>query len=98
MLMNLALDASNELLKLAQNGEPLCLRNLDGDGETLNLKEYDNAFTPIIGMKPKYFTTEATRASCKMIHNSLTLVETLMNNVHRFFILNLVFSFSHRIC
>ncbi|KAH0720105.1 hypothetical protein KY284_005135 [Solanum tuberosum] len=78
-LLNLALDASDELLKLAQNGEPLWFRNLDGDGETLNLKEYDSAFTPIISMKPEHFITEATRATCKMVHNSQTLVETLMN-------------------
>ncbi|KAG5579800.1 hypothetical protein H5410_050427 [Solanum commersonii] len=59
ILLNLALDASDELLKLSQNGEPLWFRNLDGDGETLNLKEYDRAFTPIISMKPEHFITEA---------------------------------------
>ncbi|KAK4723898.1 hypothetical protein R3W88_026677 [Solanum pinnatisectum] len=79
ILLNLALDALDELLKLAQNGEPLWLKNLDGDGETLNLKEYDSSLTPIIGMKPEHFITEATRASCKMVHNRQTLVETLMN-------------------
>ncbi|KAK4723937.1 hypothetical protein R3W88_026716 [Solanum pinnatisectum] len=88
ILLNLALDASDELLKLAQNREPLWLRNLDGDGETLNLKEYDSLFTPIIGMKPKHFITKATRASRKMAHNSQILVETLTNKIRRFFILN----------
>ncbi|KAK6777469.1 hypothetical protein RDI58_024186 [Solanum bulbocastanum] len=83
ILLNLALDASDELLKLAQNGEPLWLRNLDGDGETLNLKEYDSSFTSIIDMKSEHFITEATRASCKMVHNNQTLVETLMNKIRR---------------
>lgn len=92
ILMNLALDASDELLRLGMSGEPLWRKSLDGDWETLDLKEYDSSFIPIIGMKPTYFTTEATRTSCIMVHNGLTLVETLMDKVCRFFIVNLVLS------
>ncbi|XP_027773418.1 homeobox-leucine zipper protein HDG1-like isoform X2 [Solanum pennellii] len=79
MLLNLALDALNELLKLAMSDEPLWVRNLDGGGETLNMEEYATTFIPIIGIKPSHFTTEATRSSATVVGNSLTLVEMLMN-------------------
>ncbi|XP_015169795.1 uncharacterized protein [Solanum tuberosum] len=59
-LINLALDASDELHRLARSGEPLWYRSVDGDGEMLNVKEYDSSFILIIGMKPGHFTTEAT--------------------------------------
>nr|XP_009771833.1 PREDICTED: homeobox-leucine zipper protein ANTHOCYANINLESS 2-like isoform X1 [Nicotiana sylvestris] len=79
MLMDLALAAMNELLGLAEIGEPLWVRSLDGGGETLNLEEYARSFTPCTGMKPGHFATEATRATGTVIVNSLTLVETLMD-------------------
>ncbi|XP_010321992.1 homeobox-leucine zipper protein HDG1 isoform X2 [Solanum lycopersicum] len=79
MLLNLALDALNELLKLAMSDEPLWVRNLDGGGEMLNMEEYATTFIPIIGIKPSHFTTEATRSSGTVVGNSLTLVEMLMN-------------------
>lgn len=79
MLLNLALDALNELLKLAMSDEPLWVRNLDGGGQTLNMEEYATTFIPIIGIKPSHFTTEATRSSGTVVGNSLTLVEMLMN-------------------
>ncbi|KAM3324397.1 hypothetical protein P3S67_005549 [Capsicum chacoense] len=75
-LMDLASAAMNELLRLAEIDEPLCVRSLDGGGEILNLEEYAKSFIPLIGMKPGHFRTEATRASGTVI-NSLALVETL---------------------
>ncbi|KAH0751790.1 hypothetical protein KY285_004938 [Solanum tuberosum] len=59
-LINLALDALDELHRLARSGEPLWYRSVDGDGEMLNVKEYDSSFILIIGMKPGHFTTKAT--------------------------------------
>ncbi|XP_060176262.1 homeobox-leucine zipper protein ROC5-like [Lycium barbarum] len=76
-LMDLAFNAMNELLMLANIDEPLWSRSLDGGGEKLNIEEYAKSFTPFIGIKPAYFTTEATRASGIVINNSMTLVETL---------------------
>ncbi|KAK4375052.1 hypothetical protein RND71_005729 [Anisodus tanguticus] len=78
-LMNLALAAMNELLRLAEIGEPLWVRSMDGGGETLNLDEYARSFTQFIGKRPVHFTTEATRAFGTVITNSVTLAETLMN-------------------
>ncbi|WMV49483.1 hypothetical protein MTR67_042868 [Solanum verrucosum] len=80
-LINLALDASDELQRLARSGQPLWNRSVDGDGEMMNIKEYDSSFIPIIRMKPEHFTTKATRASCIVAQNCLTLVETLMDKI-----------------
>ncbi|KAK4718147.1 hypothetical protein R3W88_016485 [Solanum pinnatisectum] len=69
MLLNLALDALNGLLKL----------KLGRRWGNLNIEEYGRYFIPIIGIKPSHFTTEATRSFGIVDANSLTLVETLMN-------------------
>ncbi|KAK4718433.1 hypothetical protein R3W88_016771 [Solanum pinnatisectum] len=79
MLLNLALDALNELLKLEMSDEPFWVRSLDGGGEILNMEEYARSFIPIIGIKPSHFTIEATRSIGTVVGNSLTLVEMLIN-------------------
>ncbi|XP_059290338.1 homeobox-leucine zipper protein ANTHOCYANINLESS 2-like isoform X1 [Lycium ferocissimum] len=79
MLMELAFAAMNELLKLAEIGDPLWFRNFDGSAEELNLEEYARSFPPCIGMKPANFTAEATKATGTVMINSLSLVETLMD-------------------
>ncbi|KAH0660943.1 hypothetical protein KY289_029691 [Solanum tuberosum] len=77
VLLNLALDALNELFRLYENDKPLWVSCLDGGGETLNIKEYARLFTPLIGTKPEYFTTKATRTS--VAGTSLVLMNTLMD-------------------
>nr|GMD00636.1 homeobox-leucine zipper protein ANTHOCYANINLESS 2-like isoform X1 [Ipomoea batatas] len=79
VFMELAFTAMNELLKLAEIGEPLWYRSLDGFAEALNLEEYDRTFHSCLGMRPTNFITEATRASGTVIFNSMALVETLMD-------------------
>uniref|UniRef100_M1E0B2 Homeobox-leucine zipper protein ANTHOCYANINLESS 2 n=1 Tax=Solanum tuberosum TaxID=4113 RepID=M1E0B2_SOLTU len=79
VLLNLALDALNELFRLYENDKPLWVSILDGGGETLNIKEYARLFTPLIGTKPEYVTTEATRTS--VAGTSLVLMNTLMDKV-----------------
>uniref|UniRef100_A0A2N9GUQ5 Homeobox domain-containing protein n=1 Tax=Fagus sylvatica TaxID=28930 RepID=A0A2N9GUQ5_FAGSY len=80
MLLELALAAMDELVKMAQTEEPLWVRSLEGGREILNLEEYMRAFTPCIGMKPNGFVTEASRETGMVIINSLALVETLMDS------------------
>ena len=84
MLLELALAAMDELVKMAQTEEPLWVRSLEGGREILNLEEYMRAFTPCIGMKPNGFVTEASRETGMVIINSLALVETLMDSVNCF--------------
>ncbi|KAJ9680942.1 hypothetical protein PVL29_020052 [Vitis rotundifolia] len=80
MFLELALAAMDELVKMAQNDEPLWVRSLEGGREILNLEEYMRTFTPCIGMKPNGFVTESTRETGMVIINSLALVETLMDS------------------
>ncbi|KAG5600233.1 hypothetical protein H5410_031603 [Solanum commersonii] len=73
VLLNPALDALNELFRLYENDKPLWVSSLDGAGETLNIKEYAQLFTPLIVTKPEHFTTEATRESGTVADTSLAL-------------------------
>ncbi|WMV33693.1 hypothetical protein MTR67_027078 [Solanum verrucosum] len=73
VLLNLAMDALNELSRLYENDKPLWVSSLDGGGETLNIKKYARLFTPLIGTKLEHFTTEATRASGTVADTSLAL-------------------------
>ncbi|CAK9160978.1 unnamed protein product [Ilex paraguariensis] len=79
LLLQLSLAAMDELMKLAQTDNPLWFKNLNGEGEALNIEEYARTFPPCIGMKPSGFKTEATRATGTIIMNSIALVETLMD-------------------
>ncbi|XVF79987.1 hypothetical protein PTKIN_Ptkin15bG0034400 [Pterospermum kingtungense] len=80
MLLELALAAMDELVKMAQTDEPLWIRSLEGGREILNTDEYLRTFTPCIGMKPSGFVTEASRETGVVIINGLALVETLMDS------------------
>ncbi|KAE8693813.1 Homeobox-leucine zipper protein ROC6 [Hibiscus syriacus] len=80
MLLELALAAMDELVRMARTGEPLWVRSLEGGREILNQDEYLRTFTPCIGMKSNGFVTEASRESGVVIINSLALVETLMDS------------------
>lgn len=81
MFIDLALAAMDELVKMAQADTPLWIKSSEGGKETLNLEEYMRTFPPCMGTKPNGFVTEATRATCTVIINSLALVETLMDTV-----------------
>ncbi|KAM7273706.1 hypothetical protein ACFE04_028370 [Oxalis oulophora] len=78
-LVNLALAAMDELIKIVHADNPLWCKSFDGKKDMLNLDEYMRTFSPCIGMKPTGFTTEASRDSCMVIVNSMTLVDTLMD-------------------
>lgn len=81
LFLELAIAGMNELMKLAQLDNPLWFRNMEGNGESLNLEEYGKMFSPCIGVKPSHFVTEATRATCNIMINSIALVEALMDPV-----------------
>jgi homeobox-leucine zipper protein len=80
MVYDLAAAAMDELVRLAQEGEPLWMNGPD-DKETLNYDEYVRSFPRGIGPKPFGLKTEATRASGLIMMNSASLVETLMDHV-----------------
>lgn len=81
MLIDLALSAMDELIKMAHLDPSLWINNNNGDKEVLNLDEYDRTFSPCLGPKPSGYITEATRDTGVVIINSLALVEVLMDAV-----------------
>ncbi|KAK7340185.1 hypothetical protein VNO77_20881 [Canavalia gladiata] len=80
MFLELALAAMDELVKMAQTGEPLWIRSLEGGREILNHDEYTRTVTPTITLRPTGFVSEASRETGMVIINSLALVETLMDS------------------
>ncbi|KAM0924378.1 hypothetical protein ACQ4PT_004989 [Festuca glaucescens] len=82
VFLEIAISAMDELVKMAQMGDPLWVTTgLPGSSstETLNFEEYHSTF-PGIGMKPVGFVSEASRESgLVIIDNSVALVETLMD-------------------
>lgn len=79
-MLELALRAMDELVKLAQSDEPIWVRGLDEKRESLNHEEYMRICSTCIGPKPNGFVTEATRASGMVNISSLGLVEMLMDS------------------
>ncbi|KAL1813824.1 hypothetical protein DCAR_0626200 [Daucus carota subsp. sativus] len=77
LLLELASNAMNELLKLTQIDNPLWFRSLDGNCETLNFEEYTRTITAI-DMKPG-LRTEGTRAIGMSTINSAAFVEMMMD-------------------
>ncbi|CAL0328630.1 unnamed protein product [Lupinus luteus] len=81
MLIEVAMVAMEELIKMAQIDIPLWFKSSDGRKEVLNHDEYARIMVPpCIGPKPNGYVTEATRESGLVIGNCLGLVEILMNS------------------
>lgn len=81
MLIDLALAAMEELMKMAQADTPLWMKSLDGEKQVLNHDEYTRMFPPCLAPKPAGYVSEATRDTGVVIVNSLSLVEILMDSV-----------------
>ncbi|KAK1326869.1 Homeobox-leucine zipper protein HDG1 [Acorus calamus] len=79
VFLELALTAMDELVKMAQEREPLWVPGLYGGRETVNYEEYLRMFPRCIGVRPMGFATEATRDTGLVIINGIALVETLMD-------------------
>ncbi|KAK8950863.1 Homeobox-leucine zipper protein HDG1 [Platanthera zijinensis] len=79
MLLELALAAMDELLKLAQLEAPLWIPTMDDAGEVLNLEEYSRAFHRCVAPKPVEFISEATRETGIVLMDSATLVDSFMD-------------------
>ncbi|XP_058092961.1 homeobox-leucine zipper protein ROC2-like isoform X1 [Magnolia sinica] len=79
MVIELAVAAMEELIRMAQLGEPLWLPDLDGSAEILCEDEYVRTFPRGIGPKPFGLKSEASRESAVVIMNHINLVEILMD-------------------
>ncbi|XWS23004.1 hypothetical protein CRYUN_Cryun29cG0084200 [Craigia yunnanensis] len=82
MIIELAVAAMEELVRMAQIGEPLWITSLDGTTSELNEEEYIRTFPRGIGPKPTGFKCEASRETAVVIMNHINLVEILMD-VHQ---------------
>ncbi|KAL3522039.1 hypothetical protein ACH5RR_014873 [Cinchona calisaya] len=80
MIIELAVAAMEELVRMAQAGEPLWLPSSDNLlTETLSEDEYIRTFPRGIGPKPLGLKSEASRESAVVIMNHINLVEILMD-------------------
>ncbi|KAK6133347.1 hypothetical protein DH2020_032918 [Rehmannia glutinosa] len=80
MIIELAVAAMEELIRMAQSGEPLWIPTIDSSGEALSEDEYVRTFPQGIGPKPLGLKSEASRESAVVIMNHINLVEILMDN------------------
>ncbi|KAL0283495.1 UNVERIFIED_CONTAM: Homeobox-leucine zipper protein MERISTEM L1 [Sesamum angustifolium] len=81
MIIELAVAAMEELIRMAQSGEPLWIPSTDNSAETLSEEEYVRTFPRGIGPKPLGMKSEASRESAVVIMNHINLVEILMDVV-----------------
>lgn len=81
MIIELAVAAMEELVRIAQMGEPLWTVSLDGTSSILDEDEYIRTFPRGIGPKPSGFKCEASRENAVVIMNHISLVEILMDVV-----------------
>ncbi|CDO99721.1 unnamed protein product [Coffea canephora] len=79
MVIELAVAAMEELVRMAQAGEPLWVPSGDNSTETLSEDEYVRTFPRGIGPKPLGLKSEASRESAVVIMNHINLVEILMD-------------------
>ncbi|KAK6154654.1 hypothetical protein DH2020_008902 [Rehmannia glutinosa] len=63
MIIELAVAAMEELIRMAQSGEPLWIPTIDSSGEALSEDEYVRTFPRGIGPKPLGLKSEASRES-----------------------------------
>ncbi|KAB1221855.1 Homeobox-leucine zipper protein MERISTEM L1 [Morella rubra] len=78
MIVELAVAAMEELIRMAQAGEALWV-SCDNSTEMLNEEEYLRTFPRGIGPKPLGLKSEASRESSVVIMNHINLIEILMD-------------------
>ncbi|CAH9082336.1 unnamed protein product [Cuscuta europaea] len=79
MIIELAVAAMEELVRMAQAGEPLWVSSPDNSTKILCEDEYIRSFPRGIGPKPLGLISEASRESAVVIMNHINLVEILMD-------------------
>ncbi|KAK9285488.1 hypothetical protein L1049_024840 [Liquidambar formosana] len=79
MIIELAVAAMEELVRIAQMGEPLWMSIMDGTTSVVSEDEYIRTFPRGIGPKPAGFKCESSRETAVVIMNHINLVEILMD-------------------
>ncbi|EXB88451.1 Homeobox-leucine zipper protein MERISTEM L1 [Morus notabilis] len=79
IIVELAVAAMEELVRMAQAGDPLWIPGDNSSSEMINEDEYLRSFPRGIGPKPLGMKSEASRESAVVIMNHTHLVEILMD-------------------
>ncbi|XP_074307544.1 homeobox-leucine zipper protein MERISTEM L1-like [Silene latifolia] len=79
LIIELAVAAMEELIRMAQSGDPLWVPSPDNSIEVLNEEEYFRSFPRGIGPTPLGLKSEASRDSCVVIMNHMNLVDIFMD-------------------
>lgn len=79
IIIELAVAAMEELIRMAQAGEPLWMPSAHDSMEILNEEEYFRTFPRGIGPTPIGLKAEASRDSAVVIMNHMNLVEILLD-------------------
>lgn len=79
VIIELAVAAMEELIRIAQTGEPLWIPSTENSAEVLSEEEYGRTFPRGIGPKPLGLKSEASRETAVVIMNHINLVEILMD-------------------
>ncbi|KAG6416511.1 hypothetical protein SASPL_123942 [Salvia splendens] len=79
VIIELAVAAMEELIRMAQAGEPLWIPSINNGAEMLSEEDYGTTFPRGIGPKPLGLISEASRELAVVIMNHINLVEILMD-------------------
>lgn len=77
--------AMEELLQLAEMGEPLWFSSIDGVNDLLNIEEYNRRFARGNESMPNGIKTAVSRETALVYMNHINLVEIFMNTVQSFY-------------
>ncbi|CAH2059798.1 unnamed protein product [Thlaspi arvense] len=78
-IIELAVGAMEELMAMAQIGEPLWKGGVNGTTLAMNLDEYSRIFRNGLGPRPNGFRTEASRETAVVFMSPMNVVERLMD-------------------
>lgn len=82
MIMQLAVGAMEELMRMAQMGEPLWMGGVNGTSLALNYDEYTRTFRKGLRPRPNWFRSEASKETAMVLMNRKDLVDILMDVVN----------------
>ncbi|GFP78795.1 homeobox-leucine zipper protein hdg2 [Phtheirospermum japonicum] len=79
VVLELVTVAMEELMRLAQLGEPLWVPSMDRNTATLNEEEYLRSFSRVFGPKPSGFKSEASRETVVVAMSAQKVIEILVD-------------------
>ncbi|KAK4386060.1 Homeobox-leucine zipper protein PROTODERMAL FACTOR 2 [Sesamum angolense] len=79
MAIELAVAATEEVIRIAQVGEPLWVPSMDRNATLLNEDEYLRSFSRVFGLKLDGFKCEASRESVVVAMSAPNVIEILMD-------------------